>query len=387
MAVVLGGYVNGYSIVRELRECGVGSVWLIDTRRSIASRSNRINGFSLIPDDAVSLREELLSLADQSGPLVLFPTSDRHLELLHEAREALVDSCFLPFRPETLMRSLDKGIQYAYCQRLGVPFPQTAEIETHEDLAKLDDLRFPVLVKPAKRDDLTLGVFRNLLLESKDTLDAQRQKIVAYVERGVKFLASELVPGDDTVIYAYTAYRSPTGKILNEWVGKKLNQYPDEFGVFSSASNEAPDMVLELGRKLVEGMDLVGIVEPEFKYDARDDTFKLMEVNLRSMMWHRAGNLSGVNLQFTQWRDAMGEVPSAQTQERQRRIHYIYMKHEIINLLSRWGYWRHFARNVFGGEERHFAVFDWGDPMPAIADLATYPKALLSAWLKRLGIR
>ena len=387
MAVVLGGYVNGYSIVRELRECGVDSVWLIDIRRSIASRSNRISGFSLIPDDAVSLREELLRLAKQVGLLVLFPTSDRHLELLHEACEALTDSCFLPFRPETLMKSLDKGIQYAHCQRLGVPFPQTIEIETYQDMVKLDDLRFPVLLKPAKRDDLTSDVFRNLLLECKNALDAQRQKISGHVERGVKFLASELVPGDDTVIYAYTAYRSPAGRILNEWVGKKLNQHPNEFGVFSSASNEAPDVVLELGRKLVEGMDLVGIVEPEFKFDARDGTFKLMEVNLRSMMWHRTGNLSGVNLQFTQWRDAVGEAPSAQVQERQRRIHYIYMKHEIINLLSRWGYWRHFLHNVFGGEERHFAVFDSRDPMPAIADLATYPRALFSAWLKRLGMR
>ena len=386
-AVVLGGYVNGYSIIRELRACGVPCIWLIDVRRSIASRSNQLDGFSLIQDDAVSLQEELVRLARQLGQLVLFPTSDRHLELLHEVREVLADTCFLPFRSETLLESLDKGIQYAHCQRLGVPFPRTAEIETCEDLARLDGLTFPVLLKPAKRDDLTSDVFRNLLLETKDTLDAQRRRITAHVECGVKFLASELVPGDDTVIYAYTAYRSPTGRILNEWIGKKLNQYPDKFGVFSSASNEAPDVVLELGRKLVEGMDLVGIVEPEFKYDARDGTFKVMEVNLRSMMWHRMGSLSGVSLQFTQWCDAMGDAPRAQMQERQRRIHFVYMKHEIINLLSRRGYWPYFARNVFGGEERHFAVFNWRDPMPAIADLITYPRALLSTWLKRLGMR
>lgn len=204
---------------------------------------------------------------------------------------------------------------------------------------------------------------------------------------GIDFLASEVVPGDDAQIYAYTAYRSPCGRILSEWIGKKLTQYPDRFGVFSSASNEAPEEVRALGRKLLDGMDLYGIVEPEFKYDARDGVFKLMEVNLRSMMWNRLGNRSGVYLQFTQWQDALGLPVQEQAQERSRRIHLVYIKHEIVNLLSRWGYWKHFFQNLFGGDERHFAVFDWHDIGPAIRDLRTYPRAMVSAWLKRFGLR
>ena len=74
---------------------------------------------------------------------------------------------------------------------------------------------------------------------------------------------------------------------MNEWTGKKLNQYPDNFGVFSSASNESVSEVMPSGRKLVTEINAFGIIEPEFKFDHRDKTLKLMEVNLRSMMWNR----------------------------------------------------------------------------------------------------
>ena len=60
-------------------------------------------------------------------------------------------------------------------------------------------------------------------------------------------MASEIIPGDGSNIYAYVGYRSKSGKIINEWTGRKLSQYPDDFGVFSSASNEAPDDVLIQG--------------------------------------------------------------------------------------------------------------------------------------------
>ena len=64
-----------------------------------------------------------------------------------------------------------------------------------------------------------------------------------HLDSGIKFLASEIIPGGENCIYAYVAYRDMNGKILNEWTGKKLAQYPDDFGVFASASNEAPENV------------------------------------------------------------------------------------------------------------------------------------------------
>src|SRR5690606_33540219 len=122
------------------------------------------------------------------------------------------------------------------------------------------------------------------------------------------------------------------------------------------------------GRKLVEAMDVVGIVEPEFKFDQRDGQYKLMEVNLRSMMWHRLGNLCGVRLQLSQWRNALGLNVVRDKQEINRKVHLVYMKHEILNLISSREYFSIFRKNMWGGDERNFAIFNWRDPLPAMYD-------------------
>ena len=65
------------------------------------------------------------------------------------------------------------------------------------------------------------------------------------------------------------SYRSKEGKILGEWTGKKLSQFPDDFGVFSSASNNCPEIVAKQGRKILEVMNLFGINQPDLN-DFRD---------------------------------------------------------------------------------------------------------------------
>lgn len=382
VAVVLGGYVNGYAIVRELHESGVSDIWLFDSGRSLARRSKKLAGVAKTDGTAKDLLEKLKALHEKYSFIVVFPTNDVQLEQLRDIREQVKDFCFLPLDHERLADQLDKYHQYQECERLGVPYPTTLSIDSVEDLDRLFGIPYPVLIKPKTREDLKRPVFRSLLIKDDGHLQDKRALLCEHLKHGVTFLASECIPGDDTNIYAYTAYRSKMKGILNEWIGKKLTQYPNEFGVFASASNEAPELIREQGRALVEGMGLVGIVEPEFKYDARDGRYKLMEINLRSMMWHRLGNLTGVKLQYSQWLDAHGEPVPRYVQDMSIKTHYVYMKHEIINLLLRRRYFKHFCFNLFGGRRRHFAVFDWSDIGPFLSDLYIMPRDFAAICLR-----
>lgn len=385
LALVLGGYVNGYSIIRELKECGVTNIWLLDYGKSLSRWSNQLSGVGCIEKSAASLLLQLNKLHGRYDHIVVFPTDDLQLKLLAEIYSDVAAFCSLPFSPDNLIESLDKSVQYDYCEKLGVPYPKTMRLQWPSDLPRLFELKFPLIIKPSKRDDLTLPVFRNLYVESVEELNGRKDVLLDYVGKGVVFIASEFVPGDDTRIFAYTGYRSRRGEIINEWIGKKLTQFPDCYGVFSSASNEAPEEVRVQGRRLLEGMNLVGIAEPEFKFDERDGKYKLMEINLRSMMWHRTGNRSGVHIQYSQWLDMLGLPVPRQRQSMSPRVHFVYMKHELINLLSRKGYWRHFKHNVFGGDKVYFAVFDHRDPKPFIYDLLQFPRSLLGRWLKQFS--
>ena len=111
-------------------------------------------------------------------------------------------------------------------------------------------------------------------------------------------------------------------------------------------------------------MNLKGINEPEFKYDFRDKKYKLMEINLRPMMWHRVGALSGVPLNYIQYLEATKQTIPRYQQTKLVKIHYSYLNHELINLIYRRKYFKIFKSNLWGGEQNVLALWDKSDPMP-----------------------
>ena len=381
-ALVLGGYVNGYSIIQELHENNVDNIILFDVSKKVGSYSNKIKKFVLIDKTPESLHHQINILHETYKKVIIFPTDDLELENLHKIYAKIKSFCFLPFNYENLIECSDKRVQYSFCEKLGVPYPKTISIENDDDLNNILSIQFPVLIKPTKREDLKVDVFRNLQLNNRKEFEENCPKLQHYLLLGIKFLASEIIPGDGSNIYAYTAYRNQNGVILNEWTGKKLSQFPDDFGVFSSASNEAPDDVLMQGKILINGMDLKGIVQPEFKYDYRDRKYKLMEINLRSHMWHKIGTLSGVNLSYTQYLDGIGKRVQKQSQIKNKDIHFVYLKHEIINLITRRGYYRIFLNNIFKSDKTYFALYDIKDIKPFFIDFKHIMKIVVVACLK-----
>jgi predicted ATP-grasp superfamily ATP-dependent carboligase len=385
-ALVLGGYVNGYSIIQELSEKGVEDIILFDVTKKLGAYSNKVKKFVQYRGSADSLYQEIKRLNELYEKIIIFPTNDLELEYLHQLYDEIKSFCFLPFNYDNIIECSDKYIQYSYCEQLGLPYPKTLIIEKIDDLDKVASIQYPILIKPNKREDLKVQVFRNLQLDSKNDFEKNEGLLKDYLKMGISFLVSEIIPGDGSNIYAYVGYRNQQGIILNEWTGKKLSQYPNDFGVFSSASNEAPEEVLTLGRVLLNEMDIKGIAEPEFKYDYRDNTYKLMEINLRSMMWHRTGNLSGVNLQYTQYLDAIGKDVPKQNQIKGKDIHFVYLKHEIINTIRRRGYYRIFLTNVFKSDKTFFALYDIKDLKPFLIDCKDIIKAMVGICLKALKI-
>lgn len=61
-ALVLGGYVNGYSIIQELYEKKVREIIRFAYSRELASYSNKINKFVLIDKTPESLHREIEKL-------------------------------------------------------------------------------------------------------------------------------------------------------------------------------------------------------------------------------------------------------------------------------------------------------------------------------------
>ena len=85
--MVLGAYLNGYSIVQELNRSGVEDIVVLQYGRDPAGFSAYVKNAVTIRKDAGSLKDALFKLNESYSYLVLFPTDDLQLELLKKNRE------------------------------------------------------------------------------------------------------------------------------------------------------------------------------------------------------------------------------------------------------------------------------------------------------------
>jgi len=59
--------------------------------------------------------------------------------------------------------------------------------------------------------------------------------------------------------------------------------------------------------RFLGSLNYSGLVEIEFKYDARDGRYKILDVNARTWTWIGLGGAAGVDFPHLQWRVACGE--------------------------------------------------------------------------------
>ncbi len=66
--------------------------------------------------------------------------------------------------------------------------------------------------------------------------------------------------------------------------------------------------LLEFAEKLLEYMHVTGMVEVEFKFDERDQQYKLLDINLRPWGWHTLCIACGLDFPYIQYCDALGAL-------------------------------------------------------------------------------
>jgi len=383
-AIIIGGFLNGYSIISELYSYNIRDIILISYGKQHASYSNKIIKNLKIDTTSFSLLEVLKEINREYNYLILFPTDDLQLTNISSIYGDIKEFAYIPFNNNHLNEDLNKFVQYKYCEKLSIPYPKTLILCKACDLDNVNNLDFPLIIKPISREDIfDKSLFRNKIFMTYNDLLTAKKSLLLFMEKGVQFIISEIIPGKtDSTILAYVGCRTHEGEIIGEWGGTKLSQSPNSFGVFSSASNKAPDVIFEYGSKLLNAMDLYGICEPEFKYDYRDRQYKLMEINLRPMMWNHVGFLSNVPLHYLQWLEANKLPLPSFVQNNKDSIHLVYLSHEVLNLIFRKSYYRIFKQNLFSCDRRKIAFWDIHDLKPFIYDFMLLTKKIIGGLLK-----
>jgi len=104
-----------------------------------------------------------------------------------------------------------------------------------------------------------------------------------------------LIPGNGQFQYSFCGFFKG-GKTIASMVARRRRQHPHEFGHASTFVETVDDPELEnVSERYLKTMNYYGLVEIEYKLDAKDGLFKLHDVNPRTWGYHSLGYAAGVD--------------------------------------------------------------------------------------------
>jgi len=372
--VVIGSDFRALGVVRSLGRRGVPCIVVDNLPRSAwFSRyvKKRIRWHGSL--DTEEFLQFLLRLAPAQHleQWVLLPMPDDAVELVARHAEELASYYQLVTQGwDVVQWANDKRLTYRMAQELEVPCPQTWYPRSEADLQKMA-IRFPVIIKPAISLRLQHALrLKALPANNYEELLAQYRLAVA-IMAPEDILLQEIIPGDGRSQFSLAAY-CKDGRVLASMTARRTRQYPIDYGLGSSfvEAIEVPALV-EPAEKLLNHMHVTGMLEVEFKYDQRDQQYKLLDINLRPWGWHTLSIACGLDFPWMQYCDLLGEPPAPQTP----RYGYHWVRfitdlpaglQEIRAGITRPGA---YLRSHLG--KAVFSVFAWYDPLPALGDLAS----------------
>ncbi len=384
-ALILGGAHGSLEIARSLGRRGI-PVWLVTADNPLASlsrfveRSLRWNGPR--DSDALTFLTDLARSHNLDG-WVLFAGGDDDVWFVAQNHDAL-SALFTLTTPawDKIRWTHDKRAMNARAAELGVAHPLTRQARSRDELTALD-MSFPVILKPAVRQG------RNAFVDAKAwraddeaTLRTRYDEAKAFVGAEA-IMIQELIPGDGTAQYSYAAVWD-NGKPVASLVAQRRRQYPVEFGFTSTLVETIDQPQIEADAcRFLASLDYNGLVEVEFKYDARDRRFKILDVNARAWSWIALGAAAGIDFPALQWRLARGEQVTPH--KARRGAGWLYFSRDLAASvqemlsggLSPAAYLQSF-RTPFA-----LATFAWDDPVPALLDLPLSAMRVASRWLAR----
>ena len=128
---------------------------------------------------------------------------------------------------------------------------------------------------------------------------------------------------------------------------------------------------MELAEKLLLHMRVSGMVEVEFKYDQRDQQYKLLDINVRPWGWHTLCIACGLDFPYMQYCAVTGQEAVPLPTSPRYGQHWVRL---VTDLLAGWqeiqaGITTPYAYLKSLRGKTAFSVFDWRDPLPALGDL------------------
>lgn len=370
-AIVLGCHKIGLGIIRALGEKKVPIVGVYYNEMDMGYVSKYVIGSYRCPhpdDDEKGFVSFLMSLAPQweggvlipSDDATLIPTSKHKYELERHFR-------VMANEWQITEKYIIKKHTYAIAHEIGIPSPRTLvpnELQHAMDFVK--QIGFPCLLKPSVGHRF-FEIFRKKMI----FVETIRQLEDAYdktKEAGTEMMIQEFIPGDDKSGANYNSLFVDGAPIV-EVTAEKVRLSPPRTGFPRVVISKHIPQLLSPGRKILRAIGYNGFSCMEFKKDARDGVYKLMEINGRLNLSTPLSVMAGVNFPYLAYLHSLtGKAPDAAVGGFREGIYWIDVGKDIVETL------RSFRQEHLSIVEylkpyflpHVFTILSFGDPLPFI---------------------
>jgi D-aspartate ligase len=376
-AIVLGGDHPGLGIARSLGRRGI-PVYVLDDNYCISSFS-RYATRVVKTDDLLDERKTIDAIFELGRRFnlqnwVLFPTRDETVAALSRHRDEL--AAFFTVTTgdwDSVQWAWDKKKTYELAESLDIPCPKTFNPGSANDLPSLYS-HLPLAIKPAVKENFFYATgAKAWRANTVDELNELYAKAALQI-KPEEILLQEIVPGDGREQYSYCAFVR-NGVPHSTLTARRARQRPREFGRAASyvESVDVP-AIEELSERFIRAIKYDGLVEIEFKRDPRDGKYKLLDVNARAWGFHILGYACGVDFPYLLFADHTGQS-SAEPVRGKAGVGWLRLLTDIPTALSDFMHGSLSLKAYFSSlrATRIESVFNWKDPLPAIAEMFFLP--------------
>jgi predicted ATP-grasp superfamily ATP-dependent carboligase len=328
-ALVFNCHITGLAVARSLGRTGVPIIALDRDAKGYGLHSRYVTVAGRCPyplEDETAFINLLLEIgATLKRKAVLFPCLDEWVFAVARHRKELEEFFLFPFsEEETIERILDKNLLYKKCEAQGIPIPHTWYIGEQSPESIAAEIEFPCIVKPALQREFT-NEFGAKVFRAES-----REAFLELCERAAHhpLLAQEIVGAGIDSFYSLCSYIGRDGEAKGVFVGRKLEQYPPDFGTACLVDSRYVKEIVERGVAVLKEFGYQGISEVEFIYDERSRDFKLLDINTRVWKWIGLPIHAGIDLPYLAYTDAVNGQVEAAPQQRDG-IRWTYLKDYI----------------------------------------------------------
>jgi D-aspartate ligase len=295
--LILGTDANSYYMARSTYEAYHKKAYLIGTKRLAFTKFSNILNVSYEPnlwDEAVFLKTLDNFIKEHNNKkIILISTNETYTEFISKNKDKINENYLFNYPDIEVINSLsNKEKFYKTYENSNLLFPKTIYFDCQKDNLELSNLTYPIVVKPANVVSYNHLEFvgKNKIYKVNDELELLR--ILENIKKSGyqdKLILQEFIPGDDSNLFDSVAYVNKNGKVefitfaqigLQERTKSMVGNAAVLINGFNTTSGNVKKQVKEI-KKFIESINYRGFCEVDMKYDERDNTFKVLEINAR----------------------------------------------------------------------------------------------------------